>query len=73
MDSESKETMSQPLSMRRDYGDKETEKESAMLKEVPIQNYDEYRSHSPAGKKEIYFTDYDDPHPCEGGCLMCDR
>lgn len=65
MDTESKERTGQSLRMRRDYGEKKTEKESVMLKKVPIQDYDEYRSRPYAEKKVIYLTDYDDPHPCE--------
>lgn len=63
MGSESKKTMAQPLRMRKDYGDNEKDKESSMMKKIPIEDYDNYINsqniHSP--NKKVFYSDYDNP------------
>lgn len=66
-----KKTLSQPLMMRKDYGDKE-DREALMLKEVPIEDYDKHGKKKCDDDGGYLIMDYD-KHGCEKKCFLCDR
>ena len=66
-----KKILSQPLMMRKDYGNKE-DKEALMLKEVPIEDYDKHDKKKCDDDGGYLIMDYD-KHGCEKRCFLCDR
>ncbi len=68
-----KNALTQPLMMRRDYGtpDEKKDKEALMIKEVPIEDYDQVPK-KPIEEPKFFIEDYDN-HGCRGGCFLCDR
>lgn len=66
-----KSALSQPLMMRKDYGTKE-DREALMLKEVPIEDYDEHGKKKRDDDGGYLILDYD-KHGCEKRCFLCDR